>query len=117
MHHVMTAWLRRLSWQCQEGVYLQTGERKTEKKRNIVYHFVAASHEHRDRSGIRALLNHQHLLPSSAKAHLSYDSCPPQLCRAEILEPGHYPAIGRNSDELNLGSTNPPDSRKLVLQE
>lgn len=80
-------------------------------------HFVAASDEDRHRPGVGTFLNHEHLLPRRAKCHFPHSSSLAELLGTEILKSRHYPAVGGDSNQLNLGTANPPHGRELVLQQ
>ena len=81
------------------------------------HHLVAAPDKDGHRPGVGALLNHQHLFPRGAEAHLADDTRPAELGGAEILKPGHDAAVGGDGDEHDFRSAHPPDGRQMVLEE
>jgi hypothetical protein len=66
------------------------------------YHFVAASNEDGDGSGVLALFNHQHALLRGAELHLTNDSSVAQLFSADFLKPRHNSSTSGNSDKLKF---------------
>lgn len=83
----------------------------------VTHHLVAAPDEGSHSPSVCALLDHQHLLPGRAERHLPHDASSTKLVTLQVLEPGHYSAVGGNSNELNLGSAHPSYSGQVVLEQ
>jgi hypothetical protein len=80
-------------------------------------HLVATADEDGHGPGVGAVLNDQHLFPCGAEGHLADNAGAAQLLRLEVFEPGHYPAVGGNSNKLDLRTAHPPYGGELVLKE
>ena len=75
----------------------------------ISYHFGASSKKYCDGLRVLALLDHEHPVFGRAERHLSNYPCATQLVCGELLEAGNDSAAGGDCDELNLGTTDPPE--------
>lgn len=84
---------------------------------NLTHHLVTSTNENCHSASVGALLNHQHLLSCSSEAHLTNLASGAELVRREILEAGHNTAVCGNGDELDLRSTNPPNSGQIILEQ
>ena len=105
---------------------------------NCVYHFVAASDENGDSSGIGAFFDDEHLISGSAKRNFTNDACMTQFLWSEVFEPRHNTTICCDCNKLqareihrkncrhvqsfmktylDLGTSHPPNSRQLILHQ
>ena len=81
------------------------------------YHLVASPDKHSDRSRVGTLLDDQHLFPRCSKGNLPDHSSLAQLVRRQVFESRYDSPVGRDGNQLNLGTTDPSDGGKVVLHQ
>lgn len=84
---------------------------------SLAYHLVATTDKDRNSPCVGALLDDQHLLACRTECHLPNHAGSSQLLGLEVLESWDDAAVGCNSNQLDLGTSNPPNGGKLVLKQ
>lgn len=64
------------------------------------YHLVAASNKDSNRTGIRAFLDHEHLVASCAKRYFPNNTSGTKFFWCKIFESGDNAALGCDGDKL-----------------
>lgn len=83
----------------------------------MTHHLVATAQETGDCTGIGAFFNDKHLLSCCTEGHFSNNTSRTQLIGTQVLESRDDSTVCRDSNQLDLRTTDPPNSRQLILKQ